>query len=265
MSDDINLSLLVFAVKNRNNPTMDWLKRFRRYYIYPMFRPLTPYRTSNTASISVYFKHHLDGGGRGIGHWFIPFLQSRGMPKQRRIFEWCAGPGFIGFALLAHGLCESVCLADVNPEAVAACRRTVEANRLSERVSVYRSNNLRDIPATERWDLVVSNSPHFEGDYVLGEPTMEYPGDLRLRDRDWSVHREFFANVSRFLNPNGVILLEESTAGSTVDTFQNMIHEAGLEVMFVQGSPGQKTTHTGIYWIGIKRAGDTTPPWAIQL
>jgi hypothetical protein len=113
----------------------DQLKRFRRYYIYPRFWSLTPYRTSLTASVNVYYKHHL----------------------------------------------------------------------------------------------------------------------------------EFFANVSRFLNPNGVILREESSAGSTVGTFQNMIDEAGLEVLFVQGSQGKITSHTGIYWIGIKRAGDTTPPWAIQL
>ncbi|MGZ9104358.1 MAG: hypothetical protein ACXW3M_00750, partial [Rhodoplanes sp.] len=57
-------------------------------------------------------------------------------------------PGFIGFSLLAHDLCETLCVADINPEAVAACRRTVEANRLSDRVSVYQSDNLKDIPAS---------------------------------------------------------------------------------------------------------------------
>jgi len=244
---------------------MDELKRFRRRYVYPLLRPIVPYRTSTIASVTVYYRNHLDGGGRGIGHWFIPFLQSRGMPKQPRIFEWCAGPGFIGFALLAHGLCESLCLADVNPEAVAACRRTIEANRLSGRVSVYCSDNLRDIPATERWDLDVSNPPHFAEDYLHGAPTTEYSGDLRAHDPDWNVHREFFANISRFLNPGGVILLEENTAGSTADTFKTMIEESGLEIIFVQGSTGQRTTDARIYWIGIKKAGDTTPSWAIQL
>jgi hypothetical protein len=62
-----------------------------------------------------------------------------------------------------------------------------------------------------------------------------------------------------------VILLQENTAGSTADTFKSMIDEAGLEIIFVQGSPGQRTTDARIYWIGIKRAGDTTPSWAIQL
>jgi isocitrate dehydrogenase len=132
------------------------------------------------------------------------------MPKQRRVFEWCAGPGFIGFSLLAHDLCETLCLADVNPEAVAACRRTLEANRLSDRVSVYQSDNLKDIPASERWDLVVSNPPHFAGDYILGERTDEYRGDRRAHDPDWRIHREFFATVAPFLSTGGVIILQET-------------------------------------------------------
>jgi methylase of polypeptide subunit release factors len=184
----------------------DQLKQFRRRHIYPLFRPFFPYRKNRFAAITVYYEKHLDGGGRGIGQGFIPFLQSRGMPKQRRVFEWCAGPGFIGFSLLAHNLCETLCLADINPEAVAACRRSIEANRLADCVSVYHSDNLKSIPASERWDLVVSNPPHFVG------ATDEYSGDLRAHDPEWSVHREFFATVKPFLSPGGVIILQENDA-----------------------------------------------------
>jgi 16S rRNA G1207 methylase RsmC len=60
------------------------------------------------------------------------------MPKQRRAFEWCCGPGFIGFSMLGHGLCESLCLSDINAAAVSSCQYTVRVNKLSDRVSVYR-------------------------------------------------------------------------------------------------------------------------------
>ncbi|MGZ8402864.1 MAG: methyltransferase [Rhodoplanes sp.] len=245
----------------------DLLKQFRRRHchIYPLLRPLFPYRKNRFAAITVHYKKHLDGGGRGIGQGFIPFLQSRGMPKQRRVFEWCAGPGFIGFSLLAHDLCETLCLADVNPEAVAACRRTVEANRLSDRVSVYQSDNLKDIPASERWDLVVSNPPHFAGDYILGERMDEYRGDRRAHDPDWRIHREFFATVAPFLSTGGVIILQENNAGSTAETFRGMVEEAGLEILFVQGAAPQRTADGRIYYIGIKRAGDAAPAWARPL
>jgi hypothetical protein len=67
------------------------------------------------------------------------------------------------------------------------------------------------------------------------------------------------------LNPGGVILLQENTGGSTADTFRSMIDAAGLEIISVQGSPGHRTADSRIYWIMIKRAGDTTPHWAVQL
>ena len=56
------------------------------------------------------------------------------------LYEWCAGPGFIGFSLLGHGLCDSLCVADINPEAVAALRRTVATNGIGGQVSVYHSD-----------------------------------------------------------------------------------------------------------------------------
>ena len=96
------------------------------------------------------------------------------------MFEWCAGPGFIGFALLGYGFCDTLCLADVNLEAVEACRRTVTQNRLAERVAVYHSDNLDGIPASEQWDLVVGNPPHFVD---------ISPGELRFHDEDWKLHR----------------------------------------------------------------------------
>jgi 16S rRNA G1207 methylase RsmC len=39
-------------------------------------------------------------------------------------------------------------LADINPEAVEACRLTATQNGLAERVTVYHSDNLDGIPAS---------------------------------------------------------------------------------------------------------------------
>jgi hypothetical protein len=106
------------------------LKTIERDHVKPLLRRMRPYGEVAYAGLRVSTKPHLDGGGSTFGQDFIPLLRRRGMPKAARAFEWCAGPGFIGFSLLAHGLCETLCLADVNPEAVAACRRTVARNGL---------------------------------------------------------------------------------------------------------------------------------------
>ncbi len=121
-------------------------KQFEARHLKPLVRRLERWDQERYADVSVHYKSHLDGGGSSFGQEYIPFLKDRGMPRQARVFEWCAGPGFIGFSLLGFGLAETLCLADVNPQAVAACRRTIAANGLADRVSVYLSDNLRDIP-----------------------------------------------------------------------------------------------------------------------
>ena len=232
---------------------MSFWKTIEHRHIKPALRSLRPYATATYAGLRVAYKPHLDGGGSTFGQDFVPLLRRRGMPKVERAFEWCAGPGFIGFSLLAHGLTETLCLADVNPEAVAACQKTVRDNALEKRVAVYHSDNLKDIPATEQWDLVVSNPPHFVDSGI---------GQLRYHDPDWSVHRGFFGAVALHLKPGGVIVLQENNAGSTPDTFTAMIAEAGLKVVFVQDASAQRTERSRMFYLGIMRPGDAAPAWA---
>jgi methylase of polypeptide subunit release factors len=228
------------------------LRRFK-----PLVRRIEPYvapwRRTTFAGVEVYSQRHLDGGGSGFGQDYIRLFQKLGVPRQGRIFEWCAGPGFIGFSLLAHGFGETLCLADVNPHAIAACRRTVARNDLADRVSLYVSDNLGGIPSSERWDLVVGNPPHFIDDMI---------GDLRGHDPDWRIHRAFFDSVGRHLNAGGMIVLQENNRGSTVETFRSMIESAGLSVVFTQLDSPVRTPKDHFYFIGIARRGEQPPAWA---
>jgi predicted RNA methylase len=229
------------------------LKRFEQRYVRPWARRVWPWRRVVVGGIAVRYTRAIDGGGAGFGQDYIPYLRRRGMPPVARAYEWCSGPGFIGFSLLGHGLAQSLCLADVNPDAVEACRRTVRANGLRSRVSVYLSDNLKQIPRSEQWDLVVSNPPHFVD---------ERHDDIRACDPDWRVHREFFASVGPYLKPGGVIVLQENNRGSTAETFRDMIERAGLTILFVDGGAPERTPFDHFYYIGIARAGDTPPAWA---
>jgi Methyltransferase small domain len=176
------------------------LKRLVRQYGKPALRRIWPWRHKNLNGIRVNYLHRLDGGGTAFGQDYIPYLRNRGMPRQARTFEWCAGPGFIGFSLLGCCLTETLCLADINPDAVRACRRSINDNKLAGRVDVYRSDNLADIPSFEKWDIVVGNPPHFPDERV---------GNLLLYDPGWRIHREFFSQVGAHLKPGGVIVLQE--------------------------------------------------------
>ena len=231
-------------------------RRIEHGFIKPWLRRIKPWRTKTLGGVRVHYMKHLDGGGAWFGQDYIPLLKSWGVPKQGRIFEWCAGPGFIGFSLLGHGLCETLCLADINPQAVDACRRTIEDNKLGGRVTVYHSDNLASIPASEKWDLVVSNPPHFV-DYLVG--------DLRAHDPDWRIHRGFYAAAGKHLNPGGVLVLQENNRGSTPETFRAMIEESGLAIIFVHACAPERTPDDRFYYIGVMRLAEPVPAWAARL
>jgi tRNA1(Val) A37 N6-methylase TrmN6 len=229
-----------------------YVKRLETEYVRPLLRKLRPSRRVRFGKISIRYKAELDGGGTTFGQDFISFFKAREMPRQRRLFEWCCGPGFIGFSMLANGTCETLCLADINPSAVASCRNTVKINKIEDLVTVYESNNLRGIPHTEKWSLVVSNPPHFID---------QYEGEIRAHDPDWQIHREFFQTVGDFLEPGGVIVLQENNAGSTVESFRQMIEDANLQIVSVDGASPQLTPESRFYYVGIMRKGEQPPSW----
>ena len=188
----------------------------------------------------VFGRDDLEGGGPGFGQDYIRVLRELGLTNCSRAFEFCAGPGYIGYSLLANGLCRSLALADINPAAVQAARMTAEFNGISDRVSIYLSDAIDNIPPTEKWDLVVGNPPHFKKWTATRK--------LRLEDLDWNIHRRFYARVKTFLNPGGIVLLQENSHGSSVEDFAPMIEEAGGRI--IQTLPGPDTGAEGsMYYI----------------
>ena len=176
--------------------------------------------------IAVNYLPELDGGGMTFGQQYLGVIRER-VGRVGHVFEYCAGPGFIGFSLLANGLCDRLTLADINPAAVKAVQATIRENHLEDRVSVYQSDCLDDIPATEKWDLVVSNPPHWDG------TEESYKEAIRLVDPGWIIHKRFYRDVKKFLNPNASIIFQESSHATKRDDFEPMIKENGLDLVEV--------------------------------
>jgi 16S rRNA G1207 methylase RsmC len=138
---------------------------------------------------------------------------------------------------------ETLCLSDINSAAVSSCQHTVRVNKLSDRVSVYQSDNLKSIPRSEMWNLIMSNPPHFVG---------QYEGDIRAHDPDWRIHRNFFETVSDHLAEDGVIVLQENNRGSILETSRPMI--SGFEMFFTHGDYSTLTKESSFYFIGIAQS-----------
>jgi hypothetical protein len=192
-----------------------WHKLLRRLFGSP--RSLQPATVYN--GLVVFDRPDLHGGGLWAAPGFVRVLVELGLPRSQRLFEFCAGPGYIGYFLLAHGLCDRLILGDVNPAAVEAARFTAAFNGIEDRVRVYLSDGLDAIPHEERWDLVVGNPPN----YSSTGPAQ----DLRGSDPLWNLRRRFYREIGGFLQPGGNVIMVEDERASAPETFEPMIREGG--------------------------------------
>jgi methylase of polypeptide subunit release factors len=210
------------------------------------------YRTTGKHCISVYYDSWMDGGGMWFGLDYIEVIQQRYPDRQfGHCLEWCSGPGFIGFELLDHGVCERLCLTDIYTPAIDRTQQTIQKlpDVYQHRVSAYAAPSVSGLPVTKQFDLVVANPPHF----------LECPGDDNIQrikvDSNWAAHRDFFFNIKQHLTPDGVILLQENQAGSLhrEKDFAQDIESAGLQITAVFDSARYYTPndHTQIYYIEI--------------
>ena len=200
----------------------------------------------------VLYQSSEDGGGTWFGQEYVEIVRDRYQRRFRRCLEWCSGPGFIGFALLAHGLCDSLCLVDYNGQAAVSVGETARYNRCQERVQFYQTDRISVIPDVERFDLVVANPPHY----------LECPGDDNYQriavDTNWQAHQEFYQNIARYLDDDAVVLLQENQAGSLRGPaeWQNLIDRSGLETTAYWTSPRwyDRTGPTQIYYMETRLA-----------
>ncbi|PXX63904.1 methyltransferase family protein [Nocardia tenerifensis] len=186
---------------------------------------MVDYKTVTYGSIDVCYLDEIDGGGARFGQDYLSFISDH-VGKVDRILEWCAGPGFIGFSLLAAGLCDELALIDVNPAAVASCQETVRRNGLDDSVRVYTSDCMDALPQGNVYDLVVANPPHCPD----STPSPGGHTQLIYNDIGWRIHEKFYRQIPRYLSDAGRVLLQEDASQSSADDFRAMIEDAGLEL-----------------------------------
>ena len=181
--------------------------------------------------INVNYFWRLQGGGIIFAYEYVRIISHK-IGKVGHIFEYCSGPGFIGFSLLANNLCDRLTLADVNPAAVEAVKETIRNNNLQDRVTVYQSDCLDSIPKNEKWDLVVGNPPW---DLVYGNlrwyQRLKNKKDIMVCDPEGRVHEKFFRDINKFLKPDGSILFIEGGEYTNVNSFKHMIDSNGLRIV----------------------------------
>ena len=209
--------------------------------------------TSGKDKITVFYDSCMEGGGTWFGQDYLEVIRNR-YPNQRfdKCYEWCSGPGFIGFALLDNGLCQNLCCSDIFEPAIERVNETKNfpPNNCADRVSAYATGSVGGLPEHEQFDLVVANPPHY----------LECPGDDNYQriavDINWQAHQDFFKHIKQHLTPDGVILLQENMAGSLkgIAEFEPFITSNGLEITdwFKSDKYFDSDGPTQIYYIEIR-------------
>lgn len=200
---------------------------------------------------SVSYNSDQDGGGTWFGQEYVTVLQQRYQRRFHRCLEWCSGPGFIGFSLLAHGLCDNLVLVDSHVPVADAIRETTLRNQVQNQTTFYCCDRIAQLPDDEQFDLIVANPPHY----------LECPGDANYQriavDPDWQAHREFYQHIRHHMLPDAVMLMQENQAGSLSGPaeFRDMIERAGLRITGYFTSPEHYDTQgpTQIYYIEIRK------------
>ena len=169
-----------------------------------------------------------------------------------RVLDVCCGVGIIGLLLhhrLGAEIVPRVGFVDLNVFNLNSLRRTLSGNGLHDGFDVWLSDGLAGVPDGERFDLIVSNPPHFLVDDFAAAPLS--PETLGTYDEDWRFHREFYAVCDRHLTERGEVWFLENGAGA---------NEGDL-LPFVEANPAlryrgsaQEPLVPGFFWMFTGRA-----------
>jgi methylase of polypeptide subunit release factors len=216
---------------------------------------INEFETTGAQKFKVLHLPETDGGGTWFGQEYITMLKQRYPGRQfDRCWEWCAGPGFIGFNLLDHGICNQLFLSDIYDPAVELAKETARRAGITDRVHALLFRDLAILPLDYQFDLIVANPPHEpNGTPVIH--TADHGGRIEA-DPGWASHKNFFEHVADHLTEDGVIILQENQLCSTVKDFEPMIKDAGLFMRAWWRSPEffHSEQQCQIYYIEIAHA-----------
>lgn len=172
----------------------------------------------------LYYSESDNGGGTSIGLDFKNVLNKYHPGRKfARCLEWCSGPGFIGFDLLLNNYCKELTLVDRHQPALDSAIHSVDASEHDLKVNTYCLDQISKLPEHEKFDLVVANPPHFS--FPIFHQDAVFKNEHRIYlDKSWQIHKEFFANIYKHLNPEGVIILQESSWACNHNTFDIFLH-----------------------------------------
>jgi 16S rRNA G966 N2-methylase RsmD len=185
-------------------------------------------------SFEVLYVEGLDGGGYDYLPDFKNAIALTGKKHYTSGVEWCAGYGVLGFDLLKRGVCDHMSFIDCHEPAKHWLNETIKHNIIEHCTTVYLADKILLIPNEVKWDLVIANPPHsFEiaGKKMFEDTLPKNIADVVIRlvcDVDFTIHKEFFANIRKHLLPGADLFISETNG---FDIIEQLAMDAGLQII----------------------------------
>lgn len=192
--------------------------------------------TQGPLQIKIEIEKWMDGGGLTFGQEVADVVKHLFPNKTHdSCLDWCSGPGTIGFELLGRGLINNLVLMDINGEVIKRAKKIIKDNNIADRVKAITSFSCQFLPKDITYDLIVSNPPHFHKldniSFYNGEYTV-VNNEIRRKaeDKGWNIHRDFCRFIKSKLRPDGHIIWQENSKGSSTKDFEHMIDYYDLKI-----------------------------------
>ena len=193
--------------------------------------------------------------GELTGKGAIRFIRERGL-RELSILDMCCGVGVIGLTIFSELRAESIVnkagFADINIFNLNSLQRTLKINNLDQligtEINYWLSDSLKNIPPDQKFDLIVSNPPHFFSEDHTAN--LLIPSRLAMYDANWSFHKSFYSRCHEYLTERGEVWFLENGDAVKAEGLRPMIDDnPRLEYVGEMTEPGDPV----FFWMFSKK------------
>ena len=161
--------------------------------------------------------------------------------KELKILDICCGVGIVGLTIFSKfrkdPIVKEIVFADINIFNLNSLHKTLRTNNietlLGDQIRLYLSDGLSHIPPEEKFDLIVSNPPHyFIKDRIKKNKPLS-PGRLGTFDAGWNFHKDFYERCHHYLMEKGEVWFLENRSAADEEDFLPFI-ETNNKITYVK-------------------------------
>jgi release factor glutamine methyltransferase len=145
------------------------------------------------------------------------FAENLIVTKGAKIADMGTGCGILG--VVAAEKAQSVLAVDINPYAVRCAKENAKLNHVAHKISFIQGDLFAPIRARKEFDMILFNAPYLPSEELEDSSWLGLALTGGVSGR--KIIDNFIHEASRYLSPDGEILLMQSTLSNVEETLHN--------------------------------------------